>query len=68
MTQTVQLNSSAINSVTYDEETKVLRIEFKRGAEYDYPNVPKSEFTNLITAPSAGKYFNAHIKPYAVKA
>ena len=61
-----QVNSSAINSVTYDNETNVLTIEFKRGAEYDYPNVPEIEFKNLVRAPSVGKYFNQYIKPYAV--
>ena len=67
MKQTVQLDSTAIKQVTYDDETKILSIEFQRGAEYDYPDVPKVEFTNLINAPSAGKYYNAHIKQYSVK-
>ena len=60
-----QLNSTAINSATYDEDTHILTIEFKRGASYDYPAVPRIEFEKLIAAPSAGQYFNAHIKQYA---
>ena len=66
MFEKVSVDSSAISAVSYDKETKVLRIQFVRGAEYDYPNVPEIEFKNLVSAPSVGKYFNQYIKPYAV--
>ena len=67
MFKTVKVNSSAISSVSYDENTHVLRIQFVRGAEYDYPEVPQAEFEKLISAPSVGKYFITTIKHYAVK-
>jgi len=67
MKRKCQVNSSAINSVTYDDETNILTIEFKQGAEYDYPDVPFEEFENLINAPSVGKYYNTHIKQYSSK-
>ena len=66
MFEKIKVNSTAISEVSYDKETKILRIQFARGAEYDYPNVPEIEFKNLVSAPSVGKYFNQHIKPYAV--
>lgn len=67
MFKTVKVNSSAISSVSYDKETHTLRIQFVRGAEYDYPDVPEIEFHKLISAPSVGKYFNTTIKHYATK-
>ena len=66
MFMTVKVNSSAISEVSYDKETQILRIQFVRGAEYDYPNVPEYVFHNLVSAPSVGKYFNQHIKSYSV--
>jgi hypothetical protein len=66
MFQSVKVESSAISEVSYDKETQILRIQFVRGAEYDYPNVPEQEFKNLVSAPSVGKYYNANIKKYAV--
>lgn len=66
MFKTIKVNSSAISSVSYDEETRTLRIQFVRGAEYDYPEVPEVEFRKLVSAPSVGKYYNSHIKQYAV--
>lgn len=65
---TQKVESSAINEVSYDKETKILRIQFKHGAEYDYPDVPEYEFKNLVCAPSIGRYYNTNIKKYAVRA
>ena len=65
MFETKQVKSTAITEVSYDEDTQILRIQFARGAVYDYPNVPAEEFVNLVNAPSVGQYFNQHIKHYA---
>ena len=59
-------NSSAITHVAYDTLTKILRITFTSGGEYDYPDVPREEYENLVSAPSVGQYFNQHIKMYSV--
>jgi lysyl-tRNA synthetase class 2 len=66
MFEKVKVDSTAISEVSYDKETKTLRIQFVRGAEYDYPEVPEVEFRKLVSAPSVGKYYNSHIKQYAV--
>ena len=65
MFETIKVNSSAISEVSYDKETQILRIQFVRGAEYEYPSVPEQEFHNLVSAPSVGKYFNTNIKKYS---
>lgn len=63
----VKVTSSAIENVSYDKDTQTLRLEFKQGTEYDYPNVPENEFNGLVKAESVGKYFNSNIKKYSVK-
>jgi len=62
-----EVDSSAINSASYNTQDGTLTIEFKRGAKYDYPNVPSEHYNGLIHAQSVGQYFNQHIKQYAVK-
>ena len=66
MSETVKVNSSAISEVTSNYDTHVLTIQFVRGAEYDYPEVPAIEFKNLISAPSVGKYYNTHLQHYSI--
>ena len=66
MFKTVPVKSSAIKTVSYNPESRVLRIEFTQGREYDYPDVPEIEFVNLVGAESVGRYYNQHIKSYSV--
>lgn len=51
-----------INSIGYDPEAQTLDVEFKTGATYTYGGVPQSEYDNLMSAQSVGKYFAANIK------
>ena len=67
MFEKIKVNSSAISEVSYDKKDRILRIQFARGAEYDYPDVPEKEFRNLVSAPSVGQYFNRHIKQYSAR-
>jgi len=62
MYKEIKVNSSAIDNVGYDDIKKMLKIEFHGGRIYEYENVPKQEFLNIVAAPSVGKYYNAHIK------
>ena len=57
-----KVNSSNIDSIGYDENNKVLEIEFKSGGVYQYANVPKDIFVALIKASSHGNFFHARIK------
>jgi len=57
------LNSSAIDRVEYDPQTRELRIWFRpNGGPYSYYGVPQHIYDGLLRAPSAGSYFNDHIK------
>ena len=56
------IRSSMLKSISYDEVEEVLTIIFANGGEYNYFDVPKEIFNELINAESEGKYFTAHIK------
>lgn len=58
----VSVISSNLQSVGYDEEAQVLRVQFKGGATWDYQGVSRKEYGDLLGAPSVGKHFNQHIK------
>ncbi|MGD2183128.1 lysine--tRNA ligase [Lusitaniella coriacea] len=54
--------SVAIQSVDYDEEKKILRVDFNNGGIYQYNDIPGSVYKELKEAPSVGQYFNTHIR------
>lgn len=56
------VNSSNINSIGYDDELKVLEIEFEDCSIYQYFSVPSYEYNNLISADSHGSYLSKNIK------
>lgn len=56
------VDSTNLSSVGYDPQNKVLEIEFKNGNIYQYFSVPENINLGLISASSAGKYFNSNIK------
>ena len=61
--QRTPVDSSNIASAGYDEDLKVMEIEFIGGALYQYENVPEKIFLTFMNAPSQGQYFHAKIKP-----
>ena len=60
--QMIQVSSSNINSIGYDKNLEVLRIEFHEGNLYEYYNVPNSIYNGLMSATSKGSYFHENIK------
>ena len=60
--QSQALNSSAIRRVSYDMSKMTLDVTFVRGRTYTYYGVPASVYINLVTAPSAGRYFVFNIR------
>lgn len=55
-------HSTQIKRAGFDPEKKELHIEFMRGATYIYSKVHNDVYLGLVTAQSAGKYFNEVIK------
>ena len=54
--------SSAIEAVGYDEDDGVLEIEFHHGGVYEYFDVPKEVYQDLLTAGSRGRYFHENVR------
>lgn len=59
----IKVQSTNISSVEYNEETGELTVVFKSGGEMVFQGVTPEEYQDFLQAPSAGKYFNAKIKP-----
>jgi hypothetical protein len=58
----VNVVSKNLQSVGYDEQQKILEIEFNDGGVYQYSGVPSEIYQGLLGASSQGKYFHAYIK------
>lgn len=57
------VKSSMLHSMAHDPETNTLIVKFKEdGPEYDYADVPASEYSKLVQAESVGKHFGTHIR------
>ena len=56
------LDSSLLAAVTYSEHA-TLDVAFRSGAVYRYFAVPARIVDALLTAPSAGAYFQRQIRP-----
>ena len=55
-------NSSVIRAADYDPDALTLDVTFTTGRTYTYFDVPEWKYDRLITASSAGEYFNTHIR------
>lgn len=61
-TKRTPVSSASIASVGYDPEKQILEIEFLHGAIYQYFDVPKEVYEELMNAGSHSSYFNYGIK------
>ena len=51
-----KVESSTIKSIGYDEKTQTLEVEFRPSSIYQYFEVEKQTFENLMKAESVGSY------------
>lgn len=56
----ISVSSSNLASVGYEDG--ILEVAFKSGSVYQYIGVPEFVYDALMSAPSHGKYFAAHIR------
>ncbi len=65
---TIHLNSEALKTISYDEDTHILEATFSNNRTYQYIKMPKrvwKDFLKTITAgKSAGAFINKRIKPF----
>ena len=55
--------SSAISRVEYLKEDRILTIAFVNGTAYEFHEAPIDMLFGLLSADSAGRFFNLFIKP-----
>lgn len=58
----IQVSSSNVESVGYDEANQILYVRFLNGSTYIYKGVSQYEFDGLLNAPSVGSYLHRNIK------
>ena len=58
----ISLESSNLSRVRYDENSITMEMEFQGGNVYQYFDVPKSIYDELLGASSKGKFFHSQIK------
>lgn len=58
----IQVSSSNIQGVGYDEATETVCVRFLNGSLYVYKGVPAHEFEGLKNAPSVGSYLHRNFK------
>ncbi len=56
------MQSSHLNGIEYEEQSRTLTIQFVNGAMYSYANVPADVYWALKQQSSPGSYFHAKIK------
>ena len=56
------VESSMINAVGYDEQARQLEVEFRNGQVYRFSNVPADIHSQMMSAPSVGKYFGTNVR------
>ncbi|ACL16960.1 KTSC domain-containing protein [Methanosphaerula palustris] len=57
------VKSVIMKSVGYDENTKILEIEFHKGEVYQYSGVPSKVYADLMHSSEIGKFFSEKIRP-----
>jgi len=58
----VAVQSRLLAAVAYDHDQTILQLEFRDGAVYQYFQVPRPLYQDLLQADSKGTYFNRHIR------
>jgi len=60
----IQVSSSNIAAIGYDENNEIVHVQFLNGTEYIYKGVLQHEYEGLLNAPSVGSYLNRNFKNY----
>jgi len=56
------INSGDLKSITYNEETNTLVVEFMNAEILKYNSVPNDIYKNMLNASSKSRFFDENIK------
>jgi len=59
--QTIEINSTAITTASYEYDAYNLRLTYVNGTSYDYKKVPNHVFEGLRNSESKGKFINKYV-------
>ena len=63
-TDSVPVDSAALETVAYDPETRLLTLTFHSGGVYEYVNVAQTVWEELLRAESKGQFFHDSIRDH----
>jgi hypothetical protein len=63
LVERTSVKSRILQSVGYDESTKILEIEFHTGLVYQYSAVPPKVYADLMHSEEIGKFFSERVRP-----
>lgn len=58
----VAVQSRLLAGIAFDHDRTILQLEFRDGTVYQYFQVPRQAYQNLLRADSKGAYFNRHVR------
>ena len=58
----IDVSSSNIRAVGYDEANSSMHVKFNSGSLYEYRNIPYYIYEGMLSATSVGRYFHSHVK------
>lgn len=58
----IQVSSSNVESIGYDEQQQIMYVRFLSGALYIYKGVNIYEYEGVMNAPSIGSYLHRNIR------
>lgn len=64
ISETINYESSTVESSTYRFDKKDLIVEFRGGFQYYFENVDSSDYISFSTSDSIGRAFNEYIRKY----
>ncbi len=60
----IPVSSSNVASVGHDPDTLTLEVEYLSGGTYQYMNVPREVYDELMSSSSVGSYLAKNIKNF----
>lgn len=58
----IEIESSCIDAIAFDEATSILKIRFHSGSVYEYYDFDRFKFSDFRNAVSHGRYFHSEIR------
>lgn len=56
------VSSSNIQAIGYDEDKRILAVEFKSGSIYHYADIGADLALDLVNAESIGRFYSQHVR------